>query len=187
MVPTLGTLVDIVSQNGKNQELVNEITVRLRTLDAQFRKVKGHNNDQWNDRAEALVDMGRDEALGWPRCSFEVVKPDGRIAFKKRQQNPDMVLSELMAQLKTETDVVLPGWREIRVYKANMNSGANQCAGVWTPGHFILSPSQVGSNIAGTYTGVSSRGFSRRGSRARLHNAYGRVAVEYYYYSTLPA
>jgi hypothetical protein len=49
-----------------------------------------------------------------------------------------MVLSDLMAQLKTETDVVLPGWREIRVYKANLDSGANQYAGAWTAGHFVL-------------------------------------------------
>jgi ribonuclease HI len=47
----------------KNQGLVHQITLRLRTLHAQFRKVKGYHDDQWNDRTDALPDMGRDAAL----------------------------------------------------------------------------------------------------------------------------
>jgi ribonuclease HI len=38
--------INLADQRVKNQELVNEITLRLRTLNAEFRKVKGHNNDQ---------------------------------------------------------------------------------------------------------------------------------------------
>jgi ribonuclease HI len=68
----------------KNKELVDRICVRLRTLHAQFRKVGGHKGDQWNDRADALAVMGRNEAIGWPKCSFKVIKADGRVPFRTR-------------------------------------------------------------------------------------------------------
>jgi ribonuclease HI len=44
----------------KNQELVSSITARLRSFNVEFRKVKGHNDDPWNDTADTLADTGRD-------------------------------------------------------------------------------------------------------------------------------
>jgi hypothetical protein len=80
---------------------------KLRTLNSEFRKVKGHNGDQWNDRADALANTGRDGALAWPKCSFEVVMPTGTVPFRKRAMRSDWTLAEVRAQLATGTNIVL--------------------------------------------------------------------------------
>jgi ribonuclease HI len=56
----------------KNRALVNEITLRLRTLHTQFRKVKGHSRDQWNDRVDCIQ-----EAAG--KSGHGLVRFDGSI------------------------------------------------------------------------------------------------------------
>jgi hypothetical protein len=105
----------------KNQGLVHQITLRLRTLHSQLRKVKGHNNDQWKDRADALADMGRDAAMDWSECSFDIVSPDGRIGFRKSKMDPDWGLSELCKQLATEKYVKILNWQKLRVYKPGIS------------------------------------------------------------------
>jgi hypothetical protein len=99
-------------------------------LNAGLRKVKGDNNDQWNDRADAPADTGRDEALAWPQCSFEVVMPTGTVPFRKTAMRSDWGLAEVRAQLVTETDILLPGWRELKVCKSgNRYDGARTDGG----------------------------------------------------------
>jgi ribonuclease HI len=68
----------------KNQRLVASITTKLKAFNVQFRKVKGHNNDQWNDAVDALADRGRDDAINWPKCSFDIIIPARSIAFRER-------------------------------------------------------------------------------------------------------
>jgi ribonuclease HI len=97
--------------------LVDNITLRLRTVNAEFRKIKAHNGDQWNERADALAVMGRDEAIAWPRCSFDVITAAGRIPFRSRAMRPLWTLADVRAQLVTETEIKLPEWRELNVFK----------------------------------------------------------------------
>jgi hypothetical protein len=139
----------------KNEGLVDEITLRLRMLNAQFRKVRGHNNDQWNDMADALADTGRDEAIPWPQCPWEVITPTGRIAFRKRGMNSDWTLADVRAQLVAETDIAIPGWRDLRVHK-----NANRYDGAWTDGCYqpqAAGPSvpKVKPAVFGVYNGRS--------------------------------
>jgi ribonuclease HI len=68
----------------KNAELVRNITTKLKSINVQFRKVKSHNNDQWNDAADALAVQGRNDAINWPKCSFEVIIPNRTVAFRER-------------------------------------------------------------------------------------------------------
>jgi hypothetical protein len=85
----------------KNKDLVDSITLKLRTLHAKFRKVKGHNNDQWNDGADALAVMGRDEAIAWPKFSFDIITETGRIPFRVRAMRPEWTPGEVRAQKRT--------------------------------------------------------------------------------------
>jgi ribonuclease HI len=68
--------VNLRGSKVKNEKLVDSIISRLETLTVDYRKVKGHNNDEWNDRADALAVTGRNEAASWPQCSFDLIMPD---------------------------------------------------------------------------------------------------------------
>jgi hypothetical protein len=93
-------------------------------MNVEFRKVEGHNNDQWNDRADALADTGRDEALAWPECSFEIATPTGTVPFGKRAMRGDWTVAEVRAQLVTETDIALTGWRDRKGFKSGNRDSA---------------------------------------------------------------
>jgi ribonuclease HI len=73
----------------KNRELVSSITARLKAFNVEFRKIKGHNDDPWNDRADELAVRGRDEAEAWPKCSFDVITQVRSISFRQRALRPE--------------------------------------------------------------------------------------------------
>jgi hypothetical protein len=127
----------------KNRELVQNITSKLRTINVQFRKVKGHNNDQWNDRADELAVMGRDEVINWPKCSFDVIIPDRVIAFRERAMRDYWTLAEVHNELKKETEEKLPVARDLKVFK-----GGNSYDGKWTSGHCQLVHKNLPAPIA---------------------------------------
>jgi hypothetical protein len=53
-------------------------------MKAEFRKVKGHNGDQWNITIDALAVQGRNDAMNWPKCSFEIIMQGCQIPFPTR-------------------------------------------------------------------------------------------------------
>jgi ribonuclease HI len=85
--------INLKGDRVKNKGFVDRICLRLRSLHAEFRKVKGHNNDQSNDRAGALAVMGRDDAISWPKCPFDVITAEGRIRFRLRSTRPMWTIS----------------------------------------------------------------------------------------------
>jgi hypothetical protein len=115
----------------KNQGLVSEITARLRSFNVEFRKVKGHNNDPWNDRADELADRGRDEAKAWPKCTFDIVTRERSIAFVQRPVRPEETAAEVYAQLKYETSEKIPIFSDIKLYREG-----DEFSGPWEAGHF---------------------------------------------------
>jgi ribonuclease HI len=117
----------------KNRKLVGTIKNRLKTLNVQFGTVKGHNYDQWNDAVDALAVTGRDDAIAWPECSFDVVMPGGQIPFPRRSVRESMVLSDPNAQLSQETHIKIPGYRELKVYK-----NGNSYSGLWADANYQL-------------------------------------------------
>jgi ribonuclease HI len=114
-----------------NQELVANITARLRSFNVEFRKIKGHNNDPWNDRADALADQGRDEAAAWPRCTFDIVAPNRPISFRERATRPEMTSVDMFKDLKLETSERIPNFSDTKLFK----DGA-EYSGLWTTGHY---------------------------------------------------
>jgi hypothetical protein len=95
--------LNLKGETVKNKKLVDRICLKLRTVHAQFRKVEGHSGEQWNDRADALAVMGRNDVASWPKCSFEIVKADGRVAFRTRATRPSWTVSDLAAQFVLES------------------------------------------------------------------------------------
>lgn len=117
----------------KNGELFQNIMMKLRSINVQFRKVKGHNNDQWNDASDALAVRGRDEVINWPKCPFDVVIPRRSIAFRERSMRDYWIVAEIIVELKKETEEKLPLPREVKIFK-----NGSAYAGNWTSGHYQL-------------------------------------------------
>jgi ribonuclease HI len=118
----------------KNKHLVSNVTTKLRSINAQFRKVKGHNGDQWNDAVDALADKGRDEAINGPKCSFDIMIPARAIAHRVRAVREFWTLAEVYKTLKTETqEKDLPSVYDMKLFKA----GAPY-SGKWTTGHYQI-------------------------------------------------
>jgi hypothetical protein len=79
--------------------------------------------------------MGRNEAISWPKCSFEIQMPTGgRVPFRIRSTRADRSLPEIFKQLSHETHIKLPPAGEFNTY----NEDATVHAGEWTTGHFLL-------------------------------------------------
>jgi hypothetical protein len=117
----------------KNRELVQNITTKLKSLNVQFRKVKGHNHDQWNDAADALAVRGRDDAITWPKCSFDVATPDRTIAFRERAMRDDGSAAGVYAELRKETEEKLPAFLDTKLFK-----DGTVYTGKWTTGHYLF-------------------------------------------------
>jgi ribonuclease HI len=117
----------------KNRELVQNIVAKLKSVNVQFRKVLAHHNDQWNVAADALAAQGRDDAINWPKCSFDVVIPDRTIAFGERSMRDYWTTAEVYAELKKETEERLPVVRDMKLFKNGTAYG-----GKWTSGHYQL-------------------------------------------------
>jgi hypothetical protein len=79
-------------------------------LNAEFRKVKGHNGDPWNDAVDALAVIGRNEAIDWPKCSFEIVMQGGQIPFPKRAIRKTTGLQDPCKKLSQETHIKIPSY-----------------------------------------------------------------------------
>jgi ribonuclease HI len=62
----IDNFVHVKGDKIKNRAFVERITNRLKTLQAQFLHFDAHKGDQWNERADELARMGRDEAKSWP-------------------------------------------------------------------------------------------------------------------------
>jgi ribonuclease HI len=117
----------------KNQKFVDSIITRLETLKVDYRKVKGHNNDTWNDRADALAVMGRNEAAAWPQCSFDVVMPNkATIPFATRSIPPKTTRVELFEAFSHETHARLPPSQEFECY----DSKRELFHGDWVSGRY---------------------------------------------------
>jgi ribonuclease HI len=117
----------------KNRDLLQNITAKLRSINVRFRKVKGHNNDQWNDAADALAVRGKDDAINWPKCSFDIVIPNRSIAFRERAMRDYWTLAEVHTILKKETEEKIPLAKELNVFK-----NGSAYTGKWTSGHYQL-------------------------------------------------
>jgi ribonuclease HI len=127
--------VNLKGNRVKNAGFVDNIIERLKTLTPEYRKVKGHNGDQWNDRADKLAVMGRDEAASWPRCSFDVIMPDrASIPFHTRSIPPKSTRAALFEAFSHETHRKLPPATEFQVY----DSKAELRTGDWISGHYKL-------------------------------------------------
>jgi hypothetical protein len=109
--------IDMMTGNGQNQKPAAEITGIMKTLNIEFRKAKGHNNDQWNDAADALAVRGRDEVINWPKCSFDVIIPSRSIAFREKAMRDHWTIAEVLSELKKETEEKLPLPREVKAFK----------------------------------------------------------------------
>jgi hypothetical protein len=105
----------------------------MKTINVQFRKVKGHDKDQWNDAADALAVRGREDAINWPKCSFDIVVPNRSIAFRERAMRDYWTLAEVYAELKKETEQRLPAVRGPKVFK-----NGKAYAGKRTPRYYQL-------------------------------------------------
>jgi ribonuclease HI len=127
--------VNLKGNKVKNRGFIDRIVRRLETLHADYRKVKGHDNDQWNDRADALAVMGRNEAASWPHCSFEITMPNAaKIPFRSRLVPPKSTREQLFEAFKAETHAKLPPATEFQVY----NSECQPRQGDWTTGRFLF-------------------------------------------------
>jgi ribonuclease HI len=121
-------------ERAKNRHLVSNITTKLRTLNVQFRKVKGHSNDQWNDALDALADRGRDDAINWPKWSFDIVIPSRTITCRERAVQEHWTVAEVYETLKPETqEKLLPMACDMKLFKAG-----TQYSRKWTSGHYLI-------------------------------------------------
>jgi ribonuclease HI len=125
--------VNLRGNRVKNEKFVDSIISRIEFLAVEYRKVQGHSNDPWNDRADALAVMGRDEAASWPQCSFDVIMPDkASIPFRARAIPPKSTRTELFESFAHETHRRLPPSNEFQCY----DSKAEPRTGDWTSGHY---------------------------------------------------
>jgi ribonuclease HI len=115
----------------KNRELVSSITARIKSFNVEFRKVKGHNNDQWNDAVNALAVRGRVEAEEWPNVSLDVVTQERSVSFRQRALRPETPIPGLYMILRTETSEKIPSHSDTELFK----DGA-EYSGLWTSGHY---------------------------------------------------
>jgi ribonuclease HI len=115
----------------RNRELVSSITTRLRAFNVEFRKVKGHSGDQWNDAVDALAVQGRVEAENWPKCSFDVVTQERSISFRQRAMRPETPIPGFYMTLKTETPEKVPVYSDTTLFK-----DGSEYSGLWTPEHY---------------------------------------------------
>jgi ribonuclease HI len=125
--------VNLRGNKVKNEKLEDSIITRIESLTVEYRKIKGHNNDPWNDRADALAVMGRNEAASWPQYSFDVILPDkASIPFMTRAVPPKTTRTELFESFAHETHRRLPPSHEFQCY----NSKAELRTGDWISGHY---------------------------------------------------
>jgi ribonuclease HI len=97
--------VNLRGNRVKNKALVDRIVNRLKTLHADYIHVDAHKGDQWNERADELARMGRDEAISWPQCSFDVIMPNAvTIPFRTRSVPPKASTSQVLDLLSHETN-----------------------------------------------------------------------------------
>jgi ribonuclease HI len=125
--------IKLTGDRVKNKEFVDSITNKLRVLNVQFRKVKGHSNDQWNDSVDTLAVRGRNEALDSPKCPFEIIMQGGWIPFSRRVIRESIGSQELCTQLSKETHIKIPTFREL-----NVSKDGSAFSGLWTSGHCQL-------------------------------------------------
>jgi ribonuclease HI len=92
--------INLKGNRTKNKEFVDRITNRLKTLQAQFIHIDAHKGDQWNERADALARMGRNDAASCPHCSFDVVLENKiTIPFRTRQIQPKLTTAQVLEML----------------------------------------------------------------------------------------
>jgi ribonuclease HI len=127
--------VNLKGNRTKNKALVDRITNRLKTLQAQFLHIDAHKGDQWNEHADELARMGRDEANSWPHCSFDVILENRiTIPFKTRQVQPKATTAQVLEMLSHETNAKLPDVSSMSVY----DSKGVLVTGDWVSGRFSL-------------------------------------------------
>jgi ribonuclease HI len=114
----------------KNRELVSSITARIKSFNVEYRKVKGHNNDQWNDAVDALGVRGRVEAEERPKVSLDLVTQERSISFRQRALRPETPSPSLYMILRAETPEKIPSFSDTKLFK----DGA-EYSGLWTSGH----------------------------------------------------
>jgi ribonuclease HI len=96
----IDNFVNLRGNKVKNRAFVERITNRLKPLHAQFLHIDAHKGDQWNERADELARMGRDEANSWPHCSFDVILENKiTIPFKTRQIPPKTTTAQVLEML----------------------------------------------------------------------------------------
>jgi ribonuclease HI len=125
--------VNLRGNKVKNEKFVDSIICRLDSLTTEYRTVGGHTGDPWNDRADALAVMGRNEAASWPQCSFDVIMPDkASIPFMSRAAPPKSTRTELFESFAHETHRRLPPSHEFQCY----DSKPELRTGDWASGHY---------------------------------------------------
>jgi ribonuclease HI len=125
--------VNLRGNKVKNAGFVDSIIRRLETLTVEYRKVEGHSGDPWNDRADALAVMGRNEAASWPQCSFDVIMPNkASIPFRTRSIPQKSARAALFEASSHETHLRLLPSTEFQVY----DSKAELRTGDWISGHY---------------------------------------------------
>jgi ribonuclease HI len=116
--------VNLRGNRVKNREFVDSIIERLKTLTVEYRKVEGHSGDQWNDRADALAVMGRNEAASWPQCSFDVIMPIKATIPSRRDQSlrsPRGQSSLNHSQVRHTSDSLHPQNFNVMTQKVNLD------------------------------------------------------------------
>jgi ribonuclease HI len=68
----------------RNRRQVDELAGGLKQLFVEFRKVAGHQGDEWNEVVDRLAVKGRDEAGGLPKRSFSIFLESGTIPLIER-------------------------------------------------------------------------------------------------------
>jgi ribonuclease HI len=77
--------VNLKGNRIKNRAFIDRIINRLKTLHADYLHIDAHKGDPWNERADALARIGRDEVISWPQCSFDVIPANAvTIPFRTR-------------------------------------------------------------------------------------------------------
>jgi ribonuclease HI len=127
----------------KNRELVSSITARLRSFNVEFRKIKGHSNDQWNDSVDALAVQGRVEAESWPKCSFDVVTLERSISFRQRAMRAETQIPGFYQAFRMETSEKLPAYSDTKLFKDGV-----MYSGLWTAGHYQFRHKSLPAPIA---------------------------------------
>jgi ribonuclease HI len=81
--------VNLKGNRTKNKAFIDRIVNRLQTLHAEYLHIDAHKGDPWNERADELARIGRDEVSSWPQCSFDVVLANAvKIPFRTRSVPP---------------------------------------------------------------------------------------------------